>query len=62
MIVGRDRPEWILGRMRSLREYYHDAIGVCMFRFEDGQYVAYDGPEFEEFDVDVAIDEITTLI
>ena len=62
LIVGRDRPEWIFGRMRSLREYYHDGIGVCMFRFEDGQYLAYEGPEFDEFDVDVAIDEIIALI
>jgi hypothetical protein len=48
--------------MRSLREYYHDGIGVCMFRFEHGQYVAHEGPEFNEFDVDIAIDEIIALI
>ena len=62
LIAGRDRPEWIFDRMRSLREYYHDGIGVCMFRFEDGQYIAYEGSEFDEFDVDVAIDEIIALI
>lgn len=62
LIVGRDWPEWIFGRMRSLREYYDDGIGVCMFRFEDGQYLAYEGPEFDEFDVDVAIDESIALI
>lgn len=61
LIAGRDRPEWILGRMRSLREYYHDGVGVCMFHFEDGRYVAYEGPEFDEFDVDVVIDEIVAL-
>lgn len=62
LIVGRDRPEWILGRMRSLREYYHDGVGVSMFRLEGDRYVAYAGPEFDEFDVDTAIDEIAALI
>lgn len=62
LIVGRDRPEWILQRMRSLREYYHDGVGVCMFRLEGGQYAAYEGPEFDEFDVDGVIDEIVALV
>ena len=62
LVVGRDRPAQILERLCLLRDYYNNGVGAFFFKMVDDRYVALQGKEFDEFDVDGVIDEIVALI